>query len=107
MNLKKQVIHQTQKYKRMKIYYDKHGVSIRVADKIERTIPIITQTSILPEVKIGKVILENNDYYMVNDEEKVLIKEIDSRFLEVVFIKAKTLLEIIDTDGVENILGKI
>jgi hypothetical protein len=91
----------------MKIYYDKHGVSIRVADKIERTIPIITQTSILPEVKIGKVILENNDYYMVNDEEKVLIKEIDSRFLEVVFIKAKTLLEIIDTDGVENILGKI
>ena len=91
----------------MKIYYDKHGVSIRVADKIEITIPIITQTSILPEVKIGKVILENNDYYMVNDEEKVLIKEIDSRFLEVVFIKAKTLLEIIDTDGVENILGKI
>jgi len=91
----------------MKIYYDKHGVSIRVADKIQRTIPIITQTSILPEVKTGKVIWENNDYYMVNDEEKVLIKEIDSRFLEVVFIKAKTLLEIIDTDGVENILGKI
>jgi hypothetical protein len=91
----------------MKIYYDKHGVSIRVADKIEITIPIITQTSILPKAKIGKVIFENNDYYMVNDEEKVLIKEIDSRFLEVVFIKAKTLLEIIDTDGVENILGKI
>jgi hypothetical protein len=98
--------------KKMKIYYDKHGVSIRVADKIERTIPIITQTSILPEVKTGKVIWENNDYYMINDEEKVLIKEIDSRFLEVIFIKEykstkKTLLEIIDTDGVENILGKI
>ena len=94
----------------MKIYYDKHGVSIRVADKIEITIPIITQTSILPKAKIGKVIFENNYYYMVNDEEKVLIKEIDSRFLEVVFIKeykAKTLLDIIDTDGVENILGKI
>lgn len=97
----------------MKIYYDKNGVSIRVADKIKRTIPIITSTRILPELKIGKVIWENNDYYLVNDEEKVLIKEIDSRFLEVVFIKEytksteKTLLEIIDTDGEENILNKI
>lgn len=97
----------------MKIYYDKNGVSIRVADKIKRTIPIITSTRILPEYKMGKVIWQNNDYYLVNDEEKVLIKEIDSRFLEVVFIKEytksteKTLLEIIDTDGEENILNKI
>lgn len=96
----------------MKIYYDKNGVSIRVADKIKRTIPIITSTRILPEYKMGKVIWDNNDYYLVNDEQKVLIKEIDSRFLEVIFLKEhnkptqKTLLEIIDTDGEENILNK-
>lgn len=95
----------------MKIYYDKNGVSIRVADKIKRTIPIITSTRILPEYKIGKVIWDN-DYYLVNDEQKILIKEIDSRFLEVIFLKEhnkptqKTLLEIIDTEGEENILNK-
>lgn len=94
----------------MKIYYDKNGVSIRVADKIKRTIPIVTSTRILPEYKIGKVIWDN-DYYLVNDEQKVLIKEIDSRFLEVIFLKEhkptqKTLLEIIDTEGEENILNK-